>query len=113
MLDRFLSRAWKGAFEAAGLVSMIFLVMGLSLDRIYPNLEPQTRAILFGFLPILLVIQVPRATRTCISVAKPVATSQSLGHTDVLTTLRSYGQISRERQRTLITGESEDDLLED
>lgn len=51
--------------------------------------------------------------KTCTSVAELVATSQNLGHSDVLTTLRSYGQISRERQRALITGESGDDVLED
>lgn len=62
VLDRFLSRAWTGAFVAAGIVSMIFLLMCLSLDWIYPNLELETRAILFGFLPILLIIQFPRAT---------------------------------------------------
>ncbi len=62
VLDRFLSRAWIGAFVAAGIVSMIFLAMCLSLDWIYPNLETETRAILFGFLPILLIIQFPRAT---------------------------------------------------
>ncbi|GAA3857482.1 MATE family efflux transporter [Celeribacter arenosi] len=62
VLDRFLSRAWMGAFVTAGIVSMIFLAMCLSLDWIYPNLEGETRAILFGFLPILLVIQFPRAT---------------------------------------------------
>ncbi len=48
------------------------------------------------------------AAKTCESIAELVATSQNLGHTDVLTTLRSYGQISREEQRRLITGESED-----
>ncbi|PJI84329.1 Na+-driven multidrug efflux pump [Yoonia maricola] len=62
VLDRFLSRAWNGAFVAAGIVATIFLVMCLSLDWIYPNLEADTRAILFGFLPILLIIQFPRAT---------------------------------------------------
>lgn len=62
VLDRFLSSAWKGAFVTAGIVSMIFLIMCLSLDWIYPNLEVETRAILFGFLPILLIIQFPRAT---------------------------------------------------
>ncbi|MDX8355346.1 MATE family efflux transporter [Cognatiyoonia sp. IB215182] len=62
VLDRFLSRAWNGAFFAAGIVAAIFLIMCLSLDRIYPNLEAETRAILFGFLPILLIIQFPRAT---------------------------------------------------
>jgi len=44
------------------------------------------------------------ATKTCESVAERVATTQNLGHTDVLTTLRSYGQITREDQRRLITG---------
>lgn len=62
ILDRFLSRAWLGAFVAAGFVAAIFLVMSLSLDSLYPNLEPETRAILFGFLPILLIIQFPRAS---------------------------------------------------
>jgi Na+-driven multidrug efflux pump len=62
VLDRFLSRAWRGAFFAAGIVSVIFLTMCLSLDWIYPNLEVETRAILFGFLPILMIIQFPRAT---------------------------------------------------
>ncbi|PIB23114.1 hypothetical protein BFP76_08800 [Amylibacter kogurei] len=62
VLDRFLSQAWKGAFVAAGLVAIIFLIMCLSLDWIYPDLELETRAILFGFLPILVIIQFPRAT---------------------------------------------------
>jgi len=62
VLDAFLSRAWKGAFVAAGVVSLTFLGMCLSLDWIYPNLEIETRAVLFGFLPILLIIQFPRAT---------------------------------------------------
>ena len=62
ILDTFLSRAWAGAFVAAGVVAFVFLVMCLSLDWIYPDLKPETRAILFGFLPILLVIQFPRAT---------------------------------------------------
>jgi integrase len=54
------------------------------------------------------------AAKSCTSVAELVATSQNLGHTDVLTTLRSYGQISRERQRALITGDAvDDDVLDD
>ncbi len=50
------------------------------------------------------------AAKTCDSVAELVATSQNLGHTDVLTTLRSYGQINRDDQRRLITGLEEKDL---
>lgn len=53
------------------------------------------------------------AAKTCTSVAELVATSQNLGHSDVLTTLRSYGQISRERQRALVTGESYEDVMDD
>ena len=44
------------------------------------------------------------AAKNCTSVVELVATSQNLGHSDVLTTLRSYGQISRDEQRKLITG---------
>ena len=40
-------------------------------------------------------------------VAEFVANAQNLGHTDVRTTLRSYGQLSRERQRELVTGETD------
>ena len=50
--------------------------------------------------------------RNCKSVAELVATSQNLGHTDVLTTLRSYGQINRDDQRRLVTGEQSDDFDE-
>lgn len=46
-----------------------------------------------------------RAARECKSVPELIAVADNLGHTDVLTTLRSYGQISREDQRRLITGE--------
>lgn len=49
------------------------------------------------------------AVNTSTSVAEFVANSQNLGHTDLLTTLRSYGQISRERQRELVTGKSGDE----
>ncbi|SHL40338.1 hypothetical protein SAMN05444414_1138 [Roseovarius marisflavi] len=49
------------------------------------------------------------AANTSTSVAEFVANSQNLGHTDVLTTLRSYDQISRERQRELITGRKPDE----
>lgn len=45
--------------------------------------------------------------KNCVSVAELVATSQNLGHTDVLTTLRSYGQISRDEQRRLVTGDKD------
>ncbi len=62
ILNRFLSQAWFGAFVAASIVAAIFLAMCLTLDLIYPDLEQETRIILFGFLPILLIIQFPRAT---------------------------------------------------
>jgi integrase len=45
------------------------------------------------------------AVDTSQSVAEIVANSQNLGHSGVLITLQSYGQVSRERQRQLVTGE--------
>jgi integrase len=45
------------------------------------------------------------AVDTSQSVAEIVAASQNLGHAGLLVTLTSYGQISRERQRELVTGE--------
>jgi Na+-driven multidrug efflux pump len=62
LLDQFLSRAWRGAMVAAGCVAVIFLVMSVSVDFLYPDLLSETRMTLVGFLPILLLIQVPRTT---------------------------------------------------
>ncbi|MFK7877262.1 MAG: hypothetical protein AB8B71_16030 [Paracoccaceae bacterium] len=44
------------------------------------------------------------AAKNATSVAELVAASQNFGHTDVLTTLRSYGQINRDDQLKLVTG---------
>ena len=49
------------------------------------------------------------AAKNAASIAELVAASQNLGHGDILTTLRSYGQISREDQRKLITGNKDDE----
>ena len=71
--------------------------------------EAFARANLPAFGPHAFRHMIARHKATsCKSVAELVATSQNLGHTDVLTTLRSYGQISRERQRELITGRKSD-----
>ncbi|TRD21929.1 hypothetical protein FEV53_07725 [Palleronia caenipelagi] len=51
--------------------------------------------------------------KTCTTPAELVAVSQNLGHTDVLTTLRSYGQITRERQHAIVTGEPEARSIDD
>lgn len=61
-LDRFLSSAWRGAFVAAAIVALIFVALTLSVDRVYAGLTPETRATLFGFLPILVLSSFPRAT---------------------------------------------------
>ncbi len=44
------------------------------------------------------------AAKTSKPVAEFVATSENLGHTNVLATLRSFGQIDRDRQRQFVTG---------
>ena len=49
-------------------------------------------------------MQARPATRTYASVAELNATSQNFSHTDILTPLRSHGQIERDRTRALISG---------
>ena len=86
-------RQWKSTEPVRKIVNGAFARAGL------PNYGPH------AFRHMLA----RHAANTSTSVAEFVANSQNLGHTDVLTTLRSYGQISRERQRELITGRKPDD----
>ncbi|PRY25004.1 Na+-driven multidrug efflux pump [Aliiruegeria haliotis] len=58
----FLKRAWRGAFVAAIVVSLCFLGLSLSVQGIYGQLEAQTRAALWSFLPFLLVLPFPRGS---------------------------------------------------
>ena len=90
-------RSWKSTEPVRKIVNNAFTAAEL------PNFGPH------AFRHMLA----RHVAKTCTSVAELVATSQNLGHTDVLTTLRSYGQISRERQRALVTGEADDDVLGD
>ena len=61
-LERFIKSAWRGAFLTSALVALVFVIMCLSLDWLYPDLTNETRMILFGFLPVLILIQPLRAT---------------------------------------------------
>ena len=61
-LDQFLSAAWRWAFVTAGVVALVFLIMTLSVDWLYADLAPETRNILIGFLPLLLILPFPRTT---------------------------------------------------
>lgn len=61
-LDRFLRGAWRGAFIAAAVVAAFYLVICLSSGQIYANLHPDTRATLFSFLPVLLLLPFPKGS---------------------------------------------------
>lgn len=61
-LDRFLSSAWRGAFVAAGGVAAIYGVVCLSASVLYAELNIETQTILFGFLPLLLVLPFPKGS---------------------------------------------------
>lgn len=95
--DGFERRAWKTSEPVRKIINGAFAVARL------PAFGPH------AFRHMLA----RHGAKTSESVAELVALSQNLGHTDVLTTLRSYGQIDRDTQRRLITGEKGDDLLED
>lgn len=89
--DGFARRHWKTTEPVRKIVSGAFDVAG------QPNYGPHS------FRHMLA----RHAVDTSQSVAELVATSQNLGHSGVLVTLTNYGQISRERQRQLVTGEKD------
>lgn len=62
VLDRFLRSAWHGAFIAAAAVAALFAIVCLSADLLYADLDIVTRAILVGFLPILLILPFPKGS---------------------------------------------------
>jgi len=61
-LDRFLGRAWRMAFVAAGLVSTTYFFICLGSGWIYGNLEQETTAALLSFLPVLLLLPFPKGS---------------------------------------------------
>lgn len=62
VLDRFLSSAWRGAFVAAAIVASLYAVVCLSANVLYSDLSPETRAVLLGFLPILVCLPFPKGS---------------------------------------------------
>jgi len=62
VLSQFLSTAWRGAFIAAAMVGLVFVIMGFALDQIYPSLSDETRTVLLSFIPLMILIQPFRAT---------------------------------------------------
>lgn len=62
VIDEFLARAWRGAFVAAGIVATIYLLFILLSGWMYHNLQDETRALLWLFLPLLLVLPFPKGS---------------------------------------------------
>lgn len=62
MLDRFLSSAWRGAFVAATIVSIVYVAVCLSANTLYADLNAETRTILLAFLPVLIVLPFPKGS---------------------------------------------------
>ncbi|MCF2871166.1 hypothetical protein L0664_08815 [Octadecabacter sp. G9-8] len=60
VLDRFLSSAWRAGFVAALFVALIYAGICLSATYLYADLSLETRTILLGFLPILLILPFPK-----------------------------------------------------
>ena len=62
VLDDFLSSAWRGSFIAAGFVALVYLAVCLSASVLYADLSTETRGLLLGFLPILLLLPFPKGS---------------------------------------------------
>lgn len=77
-LEEFLGRAWRAAFVAAGVVAVIYGGIVLASGWIYADLARETRATLFGFLPILLLLPFPRVSNAiCGNVLRAAGDSKS------------------------------------
>lgn len=61
-LDTFLSRAWRAAFVAAGIVAVVYLALCLGSPWIYSALAADTKATLLLFLPTLLLLPFPKGS---------------------------------------------------
>lgn len=62
LLDEFLRRARRGAFVAAGMVSMAYLSICLMSGQIYSALEAETTAAILTFLPALVLLPFPKGS---------------------------------------------------
>ncbi|MCC8931987.1 MATE family efflux transporter [Rhizobium sp. 'Codium 1'] len=62
VLERFLASAWRGAFVASGAVAVLLCAVCLSADWLYSDLGAETRVILLGFLPVLLILPFPKGS---------------------------------------------------
>ncbi len=61
-LDVFLSRSWRVSFVASAVVSLTYLGVCLASGWIYADLQEETRAALWSFLPILLLLPFPKGS---------------------------------------------------
>ncbi|MGJ8610884.1 MAG: MATE family efflux transporter [Octadecabacter sp.] len=61
-LDAFLSRAWRWAFVAAGIVAICYATLCLMAGRLYDDLTLETTALLLTFLPILVLLPFPKGS---------------------------------------------------
>ncbi|SMY06346.1 MATE family efflux transporter [Flavimaricola marinus] len=62
VLDQFLGRAWRGAFVAAAAVAIFLAAVCLSANLLYADLNVETRSMLIGFVPILLLLPFPKGS---------------------------------------------------
>jgi len=62
VLDVFLQRSWRSAFAVAAGVAAIYAAISVSFEVIYTNLEAETLAALWSFLPMLLILTFPKVS---------------------------------------------------
>ncbi len=63
-LDGFVSQAWRLAFYLSLVVAFLYLLMVLSFQWLYPDLQAETRRYLLQFLPIMLLLPAIRSSNT-------------------------------------------------
>ncbi len=63
-LDGFVGQAWRFAFYLSVLVALLYLLMILGFQWLYPDLQAQTRGYLMQFLPVMLLLPAIRSSNT-------------------------------------------------
>ncbi|MEP0940755.1 MAG: MATE family efflux transporter [Rhizobiaceae bacterium] len=61
-LDAFLSRAWRTAILLGGVVSLLYFSASLAFPLIYTELQPETLATLWSFVPTLVIFTFPKVS---------------------------------------------------
>ena len=63
-LDGFVGKAWRVALALGVLIAVLYSATPFLFNVVYPNLQDQTRAVIWALLPILIILPLVRTSNT-------------------------------------------------